>query len=127
MSLLSEAKATTGVLHDWLGEGGVPVYQRQAEHRAAICIQCPENRHGKWWESAKTAIANVIKDQLSAKNGANITVSTEEQLNLCAICGCCLPLKVHVPLHHILEHTDAATLARFPEMCWIRKEQKDSA
>lgn len=124
MSVVYEIQSATGILKDWLGEGGVPVDRRIAEHRAEICRQCPQNRHGKWWETAKHSIAEVVRSHIEVKNHMKIGVSDESRLEMCNICGCSLPLKIHVPLKHIFEHTKPEMLARFPQNCWIPNESK---
>lgn len=110
------------VLTEWLGDGGQVVDNRVAQHRSVICAQCPENRHGKWWETAKHGVAEVIRTHLEVKNGMNLTLPNEAELNMCHVCGCCIPLKVWVPISYIRECTDAETLAKFPKHCWISAE-----
>lgn len=117
------------VLIDWLGEGGIPVSKDMAEHRASICISgfdggkpCPRNRSPKWWEFAKEPIAEAILGTLEAKNAMDLHVSVEDDLHMCDVCGCCLPLKVWVPIHHVIKHSTEAQLAEFPAHCWIKKE-----
>lgn len=126
MSLVSEAASATGILRDWLGEGGVPVDRRIAEHRAEICRQCPQNRHPLWWEISKQAIAETMRMTLEVKNGKLIYVDDESDLHMCRVCGCCLPLKVHVPLKHILDNTNPEMLAKFPDNCWIPQNDSGS-
>lgn len=113
-----------GVLKEWLGEGGAAVDRRIAEHRATICRECPENRHPKWWEHTKHAIAEVIRMHLEVKNRTHIAVEDETNLHMCRVCGCCIPLKIHVPLKHILANTEPEMLAKFPLACWIPNETK---
>lgn len=131
MKLLEELrKDATGLalLDDWLGAGGFPVEQSLAERRAATCISgddwkpCPFNRGGKWWEKAKDAIAAVIRLQLRFKTELTLHVACEDQLQMCQRCGCCLKLKVHVPIEHIRAHTPPETVEQYPDFCWIRRE-----
>lgn len=112
----------SSVLTDWLGAGGKPVPQDHAEGRAAVCVGCPENRAPKWWEIVKSAIAETIRLHLSLKHEMNIRVSTEERLGMCKVCGCAIPLKVHVPIEHIAENTGGDVKERFPNHCWIHNE-----
>lgn len=115
-----------GLQKDWLGEGGKPVSKFQATERAFICSICPENQYPKWWEHSKQAIATMMRKHLEYKNQASISTERDADLHMCKVCGCCLPLKVHVPMKHIMAHTDAETLARFPENCWIAREKAES-
>lgn len=127
MSIASEITSAAGIMKDWLGDGGEPVDPRISMHRAVICENCPQNAQGKWWEYAKHSIAEVMRMHLEVKNNQMIDVPNESKLNICQVCGCCLPLKVHVPLKHILVRTDSETLSKFPENCWIPSETKANA
>ena len=123
MNPIAEVITAEQIVVDWVGSGGVPVPSELSSERAYICAGCPENRGGKWWATAKHKIADVIRSHLEIKNGMQISTSFDDELNMCRICGCALPLKVHVPIQHILDHTDSETLAKFPAHCWIAKEK----
>lgn len=105
------------VLVEWLGAGGVPVHAGIAASRATVCETCPRNRKARWWEGAKTGVADVIRAHLQSKNDAELTVPNEAELGMCDVCGCVLALKVHTPMEHILSQTP---LPEFPEHCWIK-------
>ncbi len=119
------------LLHDWLGAGGDAVHNKVAAMRAQHCIvgnngqPCPHNIAPNWWNllaNFKTIVAQYIRGQLNLKEGMNLTVADEEHLHMCSMCGCCLKLKVHVPMSHIREHTPADTIKKMPDFCWIKKE-----
>lgn len=124
MSAVDEIVDAAKILKDWVGEGGVPVDSSLSDHRAYICAGCPENRGGKWWETAKHQIAEVIKIHLEIKNGMHIATQFDNELNMCRVCGCATVLKVHVPIGHIVKNTEPETLAKFPSHCWIQNEAK---
>ena len=111
-------------LIEWLGSGGKPVERRQAEARAAVCEGCPLNRvgWGKWWETAKSYVADDIRKMLELKHRAKLELPNERGLFMCQACGCLTRLKCWTPLEHIVNHTPSATLAKFPPQCWIPKE-----
>lgn len=109
-------------LVEWLGDGGVPVDHGLAERRAAICEQCPLNRHGKWWETSVSAIADTIRRLLEFKNDRQIFVSNEDQLFMCAACGCATRLKVHTPIEHIRTSMNVSQAKQLDPECWINKE-----
>jgi hypothetical protein len=113
---------TAGILKDWLGDGCKPVHPGVAESRAKTCEVCPKNQDPRWWEMAVDLVAGSIRQYIEHKNSLELSVPNESNLGMCRVCGCCLPLKVHVPLDHILKNTKTETLARFPENCWITKE-----
>lgn len=110
------------LLYDWLGKGGSPVDSSLSESRASVCRTCEHNVEPGWWEKAKFAVAEVIRKELEIKNRMEIKVSCESELHMCRICGCCNPLKVHVPIEHVKEHTPAVIMQKFPPWCWIVKE-----
>jgi hypothetical protein len=110
------------VLTDWLGDGGKPVAPELAEQRASICVHCPENRSPNWWEKYTNAIALWIRRALMVKNNLGYKVPQEDDLFMCRKCGCCLRLKVHVPIAHIRAHTSDLKLGLYPAYCWQRIE-----
>lgn len=131
MNPIDEIKSTAkgaAILLDWFGDGGVPVEDFKAEARAEVCEKgcdgkgCPKNRFPKWWESAKQAVAERIKEALAVKNRMELSVSNEDSIGMCAACTCSLPLKVWTPIKHIKEHTTPEQLAKFPSFCWQKLE-----
>jgi len=116
------------ILRDWLGDGGRAVPPEKSESRAKICMSgengglCSENRAPQWWETATNEVALVIRKELEFKNKLSMRVSCEDKLAMCRVCGCALPLKVHVPIEHVKTHLKADDLKRFPQWCWIRSE-----
>ena len=127
MNLLDELRKTgTGLnlLADWLGEGGYTVPEPRAARRGATCLDncCVENREPGWWDRCQNAIALIIRHQLELKKKLDLELPREDTLHMCRACGCCLKLKVWVPLDHIRRHTDIKQLAHYPEYCWIRRE-----
>lgn len=118
------------ILVDWLGEGAKPVPINLAQKRADVCMYggidgepCPENKDGHSFLRLTAETVRAIAEQMHAKEHLKLRVKEEHQLHSCKICTCPLPLKVHVPLKHILEHTDEETLNAFPNHCWIVTEQ----
>lgn len=111
------------VLLEWLGSGGKPVPKEQAEKRSVYCLTCPKNVAPLWWEKmTKDPIAQAMKTQLELKHSMDMSVSNEDKLGICRVCGCCLPLKVFVSLKHIQEHTPDDVMKSFPAWCWIKLE-----
>lgn len=110
------------ILRDWLGDGGAPVPQADATRRSRVCVGCPENQAPRWWEYAKSNMARVIKKHLEVKHRTGLQVDVEDQLGICRVCRCCLPLKIHVPIAHIEAHSDPEAWGKFPAFCWQRAE-----
>ena len=109
------------ILKDWLGEGAVPVHRSVAENRAVICGMCPKNQHPKWWETATQAAAETMRAYIAHKTNLEIRTSHDDDLGMCVVCKCCLPLKVHTPLEHILAHTSNEVLEALPDHCWVKR------
>lgn len=120
----------TGValLADWLGDTGEPVHEMVANFRAERCMSgnngkpCEQNVAPNWWDKAKSTIAAWIRGELELKNGMNLKVPGEENLNMCRCCGCCLKLKVWTPTAYLRKHIDIKSLDKAPRWCWMRKE-----
>ena len=124
MTVLEEIRndaAGLASLRDWLGEGGVPVDSATADARTAVCAGCPQNVRFIWWENTKHAIAETIKRHLAVKHRLELHAENEDNVAMCRACGCCLRLKVWVPMDVIRPHTTPEQLAKMPEPCWIRK------
>lgn len=115
---LLEKLEAAPVLADWLGDGMEPVEQELADARSSICRRCPLNLEGNWLDRITGGIADLIRDQMSAKNSLALHVDGEDALHTCDACGCDLKLKVWVPLKHI----KAAGEADYHPLCWIRSE-----
>jgi hypothetical protein len=125
MSLLNQLRQTLAgavVIRDWLGEGGNPVPQTLAESRAAICVNCPENRQPNWWDIHKDKIALAIRKMLAFKNDCEMRVNSEYKIQMCRVCGCCLRLKVWTPITHIRDNVPQEALDKAPDYCWMRGE-----
>lgn len=115
------------LLLDWLGHGGESVPNEKAEERAKVCRKCKNNIEPLWWERYKIPVAEMIRKELELKRKTGIRVGDESKLHMCSACGCCIPLKIHVPLEHIEAHTTPQTMVRFPDSCWIAQEIKQKA
>lgn len=116
---VAAVKVGARIISSWLGEGGKPAAHEEAERRAAICANCPQNDRGDWTRFFTQPASELIRKQLSTAKDLNLTTSKDAELQVCAVCACPLKLKVHTPLEHILKHTDEATKARLDPRCWI--------
>lgn len=123
MSGLKRAAQGTGVVLSWLGSGAVPVAQELAEKRAATCVACPMNQPGDWYT---TAPAEILKKSVEAwktmtgKTDFKFENSQGDKLKSCHVCRCLLPLKIFVPLDHIISKTPAEVMGELPGNCWIK-------
>jgi hypothetical protein len=122
MSAIGQLAVGVEILADWLGGGCKPVAQELADKRAAVCATCPLNVAPLWWEKSVEVAAMEMKRQLAARREMGLSVSVEKDLHMCRACGCCLPLKVHVPIEHIRPHTSLEQKTKFPSHCWLTHE-----
>ncbi len=107
------------ILREWLGAGGKPVSRDQAEHRALICADCPQNTRKHWGLFFTRPLAQAFAKTIEFKNQLKLETSRDSELGACKACSCVLPLKVHVPLSHVLAHTSQDTLGKLDPRCWI--------
>jgi hypothetical protein len=113
---------SVSALTDWLGSGGRPIPAALAQHRADVCLICVENKEPLWWERViKHPVAVTIRKTLAIKASMDLKVNGEIELGICRVCGCCIPLKVHTPIEHILAHESHAK--PYPDNCWIHNER----
>lgn len=116
------------ILKGWLGNGATPVCSEKALVRSASCLkgndgkECPHLKSPRWWETAKDSIADAIKEQLEAKSKMKLNSPMDEHPRLCGVCGCCMSLKVWVPIQYIAAHTPDNKVKEFPAWCWLRQE-----
>jgi len=118
---LKRAAQGTAVVLDWLRSGGAPVAQEIADKRASICVECPKNVEATAWYVQ--APAQLIKETLEARKDLKLETPYGERLKSCDVCRCVLPLKVWVPLEHIVSRTKPEVMAEFPAQCWIPLRQ----
>lgn len=120
MSFISGAQA---ILE---GFGEAPPSQEVAQTRANSCLhgdsgkKCPFNHTGGFSITAKAS--QVIHAQRQRKLELKLAVDGEESLGVCKVCSCFLPLKIWYDIETIYGHTEDATLAKFPDHCWIKQE-----
>lgn len=121
MNRLQQLVQGKRVLHDWLGEGGIPVPINVAQARADVCNDnCPKNYHGSWLWNIATSMA--IASQMKLRRIMGLKLNGEKTLDVCEVCGCVLKLKVHVPFEHIYRHMSLEQFSSFPPNCWMLKE-----
>ena len=125
MNIVSELKNDlSGILtiREMFGENRAPVPEDKATERAAICVECPQNAHGNWWEQSKEKLAETIKRHLEMKKQLLLRTKHDDQLHNCKVCGCVLNLLVWVTPEILNERTEAETLPSYPPTCWKRIE-----
>jgi hypothetical protein len=109
-------------LADWLGSNQVPVTLDHAEVRAKTCLNCPHNIEPNWWDRVKEVAAHWIQRELEEKHKLQLNTRLDDQLHMCAVCGCCLKLKIWVPPERIRQAAPPEKLHQTPFYCFMRKE-----
>jgi hypothetical protein len=123
-SKISRAVGGINLLTDWLGAGMKPVDASLALKRSKVCLKCPMNQLGDFWQRIEAKIAETIRTVLEIKSDLDLKLPDEDKLHSCTACDCWVPLKSFVPISHIKETTDEETLAKLHPKCWILKESK---
>lgn len=121
MNPLRAAQRFYEMRSSWLGDGGQPVPQVQANARAAVCLSCPKNKPHMLYEILTVPAIAEVQHQLNLRGEMGLSVKGEENVHVCESCWCILRLKVHTPIEHLLKTTDLSLL---PENCWILDESK---
>lgn len=103
-----------GTLRHFIANGGQLVDRAKAERRAAICASCPRNVPIKGCMGCSGLIPKIMK----LTQGAKTTL--DNKLMGCAVCGCQLKAKVHMP-NEVIESDDTGGL-EFPEWCWMHRD-----
>lgn len=131
MSIIDEIQRdvqSAEALTSWLGQGGVPVGQVQAEHRALSCMtgdagrECHFHTAPRWWEVSKLVVAEWIRRQLGVKHKLGLSTPMDVDLKMCSRCGCCTLLKIWTPIEHIRDNLTPGTIETYPAWCWQRQE-----
>lgn len=112
------------ILHDWLGDGAIPVNRSLAQARADICLPCPHNQESHGVMKLTDSIAKAILEQRRKKSELEIRTNGEEGLHTCDVCLCHINLLVHVPIKTIADRSHPKLDNKYPDFCWKRKELK---
>lgn len=118
-------KTAIGVatIKEWLGEGLKPVDRPLAESRASVCANCPHNVNDpNWFNTLKESAAEMIRDQIQAKNQMQLVTANDAKIEQCEVCGCYLRLKVWCPKEIVQNNTPADIREKLPSFCWIKQE-----
>lgn len=125
----------TTTLFDWyVSDGRKKVPIQEANRRAAICTGSSGATTPCAFNSPPAGCTNCNKGALSAitqKIVSGQPTVHDASLTSCAICGCDLKAKVHLPLATLQRNLTASQLSQFPPAhsgfpgCWLRPEEPD--
>ncbi len=121
MNLFRVAKAYARARSSWLGAGGEPVPQEQAQHRADVCLTCPKNKPHPTYENLTAPVAAELRHQIELKSNMHLKVNGEYGLHVCEGCWCLNALKIHAPTIH-LKQTPLNDLQQSNPRCWLLVE-----
>lgn len=125
-AVVVRAAAGVKILLDWLGEGARPVDTVLAQQRAKVCVSCPQNQQGDFFQRIEAGVAASIRKTVEIKNSMKLRTTVDHQLHTCQACDCHTPLKVWVPIKHILDHDREEIRAKLAPACWILEEAKNA-
>jgi len=126
-SLFAKAKAVAAgvrTLVSWADDGAPTVLVTTANMRAEVCVACPLNGKGGLETYFTVPAQNAIKAQLERKRTMKLETPLDDRLGVCTACDCPLPLKIWLPLDHILAKMPAESKAALHPDCWILSEEK---
>lgn len=103
-----------------------PVSKEIAEKRRDACLKCPlnwpEDRFepaGRFEEIARRGFIRGVE----RRHNVSMKLEGQENLKICAACGCNLALKVWTPNEVIWKDEQPDYWNELDEQCWIRKEK----
>ena len=111
---------------DWLGSGLQPVAISFAEKRASVCVKCPLNQDGGFFEKIGALAAQDVRKLIEIKSDMSLRTSKDAELKSCVACSCWNPLKVFVPIEHIVKHMSDDVKAKLDSQCWVLAESVSS-
>lgn len=118
MNILEKARSLphgVAAITEWLGSGGDVVEPAVAQHRANICIGCPNNEAG---DKLTGVVADGVRNLLSWKNKVGLKVFGEHRLGNCDVCGCVLKLQIWEPTEDVKASMTEHEKAKLPSHCW---------
>jgi hypothetical protein len=112
----NELLAATKALIRFKAAGSEKVSAEEAERRANICATCYENGDVPGCTPCNSpALGSLVESIVGATPTLN-----DARLKSCAVCGCHLKAKVHVPLQFL-----DTTSYDYPDWCWMKGNQNE--
>jgi len=120
---VKKTAAGVKIISDWLGSGLRPVDKALANKRAAVCVACPLNQEGGFWEKLDAAGAEEVKTLMKIKSDMELKTDYDDKLKSCTACLCHNPLKVWTPLQHITNNMSMEVEKALHNECWVLAEK----
>jgi hypothetical protein len=112
-----------GLLLDFI-PNGTPVAPELAAKRAEVCSTCPKNSEKAFLSFFTQPASERLQKMVEARTELHLSTPYDEKLGICQICLCPMRLKCHLPMDVILSKTKPATMAEFPDHCWIKRQDQ---
>lgn len=112
-------------LWSWYTTGGKLLDQETANARAAICVQCHNNKpshEARGGCSVCNKMGGVVLQSVRAQIIKNNTTPSDAKLLTCALCGCDNRITVWIPNQILLKLEDANA---YPAFCFKKKIQEN--
>ncbi len=103
-------------------QGSKPVAKEEAERRAAVCSDCPQNdKRGTFKDWFIATIAKGLTEVVGMLNAQNLKTSRDSELGRCKACNCPMRAKVWPTIEVIRKHMPLADISKLDPRCWITK------
>lgn len=106
---IDDAAGFIRVAGEWM-KGREFVPQEEAERRAAICAECPENQRIEGCSGCRNLVGRLTQFLGRRKT------QQDAKLQGCRVCGCSNIAQVHIPLEALSKGIKADM--QFPDNCW---------
>lgn len=119
VSYFNTVQSFVQFLWNWILGGGQLVDQNTANIRAALCVNCHNNK-GSGEVRKKVCcgggkLANIVVDKARASIIKQNKTVGDARLLVCGICGCDNKISVWIPNNVLLKPEDANA---YPGFCW---------
>lgn len=97
-----------------------PVAKEEAERRAAICVECPQNNTKRSFKDRFVAyVAKGLTELVGIMRDMEFTTSHDAKLGTCDACECPLFAKCFVDMPTIERNMKTSQRAKLHPKCWI--------
>lgn len=110
------------VMAEMFGSDGPIRDKEKATKRAKTCIACPKHDTGDWTRLFTKPAQAFIMKTLGLVKDLDLKTDLDDNLKVCAACGCPMKGKVWARIEHILKHIPAEDKAALDPKCWILAE-----
>jgi len=114
MTVGAVQRATSAALHAWRDEKRRSVSSKEAEERAQICVDCPENTRNTACLSCR-GLNNWVKGWQS------VSTTKDNQLFICGVSAIMNIAHVHLTEPALRKCISSTLIPKHPETCWKRK------